>query len=201
MILKSLALGALVSFIACLPAQASNIIYNVDIGDSTNSIIGTITTDGTLGPPLSDFVDYNLVVTTGGASVTVTPSNTSTFFFFGSDSALSMTATGLFDNFTLVDNQSHFIISDFTDPVQTIGFFSANDAFTAPNGIFTQVPGINLFVPGVAEGRIDEPDAIVQIGFAAAAPEPSTWAMMLLGFAGVGFMAYRRKSKPAVIAT
>jgi hypothetical protein len=24
-------------------------------------------------------------------------------------------------------------------------------------------------------------------------PEPSTWAMMLLGFAGVGFMAYRRK--------
>ena len=31
-------------------------------------------------------------------------------------------------------------------------------------------------------------------------PEPSTWAMMLLGFAGVGFMAYRRKSKPALLA-
>jgi hypothetical protein len=29
-------------------------------------------------------------------------------------------------------------------------------------------------------------------------PEPSTWAMLLLGFAGLGFMAYRRKSKPAV---
>jgi hypothetical protein len=28
-------------------------------------------------------------------------------------------------------------------------------------------------------------------------PEPSTWAMMILGFAGVGFMAYRRKSKPS----
>jgi hypothetical protein len=28
-------------------------------------------------------------------------------------------------------------------------------------------------------------------------PEPATWAMMLLGFAGVGFMAYRRKSRPA----
>jgi PEP-CTERM motif len=26
-------------------------------------------------------------------------------------------------------------------------------------------------------------------------PEPSTWAMMLLGFAGVGFMAYRRSRK------
>ena len=31
----------------------------------------------------------------------------------------------------------------------------------------------------------------------AGVPEPSTWAMMVLGFAGVGFMAYRRKSKPA----
>jgi hypothetical protein len=28
-------------------------------------------------------------------------------------------------------------------------------------------------------------------------PEPSTWAMMILGFAGVGFMAYRRKPKLA----
>jgi hypothetical protein len=26
----------------------------------------------------------------------------------------------------------------------------------------------------------------------AAIPEPSTWAMMILGFAGIGFMAYRR---------
>jgi hypothetical protein len=32
---------------------------------------------------------------------------------------------------------------------------------------------------------------------ASAVPEPSTWAMMILGFIGVGFMAYRRKAKPA----
>jgi hypothetical protein len=29
----------------------------------------------------------------------------------------------------------------------------------------------------------------------AAVPEPSTWAMMLLGFAGVGFTAYRRRNQ------
>jgi PEP-CTERM motif-containing protein len=29
---------------------------------------------------------------------------------------------------------------------------------------------------------------------AAAAPEPATWAMMILGFSGVGFLAYRRKT-------
>jgi hypothetical protein len=34
----------------------------------------------------------------------------------------------------------------------------------------------------------------------AAVPEPSTWAMLLLGFAGIGFTAYRRKNKPALMA-
>jgi len=33
-----------------------------------------------------------------------------------------------------------------------------------------------------------------------AVPEPSTWAMMILGFTGLGVMAYRRKSKPALMA-
>jgi hypothetical protein len=30
-----------------------------------------------------------------------------------------------------------------------------------------------------------------------AVPEPSTWAMMVLGFVGVGFMAYRRRGQPS----
>jgi len=36
--------------------------------------------------------------------------------------------------------------------------------------------------------------------FTTGVPEPSTWAMMLLGFAGIGFMAYRRNSKPKLSA-
>jgi len=35
----------------------------------------------------------------------------------------------------------------------------------------------------------------------AAVPEPSTWAMMIFGFAGVGFMAYRRRNQAAALAT
>jgi hypothetical protein len=31
-----------------------------------------------------------------------------------------------------------------------------------------------------------------------AVPEPSTWAMMILGFAGVGFLAHRRRNKAAL---
>ncbi|MDR3468413.1 MAG: PEPxxWA-CTERM sorting domain-containing protein [Xanthobacteraceae bacterium] len=35
------------------------------------------------------------------------------------------------------------------------------------------------------------------VGSISAVPEPSTWAMMILGFVGVGFIAYRQKSKVA----
>jgi hypothetical protein len=45
------------------------------------------------------------------------------------------------------------------------------------------------------QGTVNCPglDAKLSLTFASAVPEPSTWAMMILGFAGVGFMAYRRK--------
>jgi len=42
--------------------------------------------------------------------------------------------------------------------------------------------------------------ATLTVSSVSAVPEPSTWAMMILGFVGVGFMAYRRKSKPALMA-
>jgi PEP-CTERM motif len=35
-------------------------------------------------------------------------------------------------------------------------------------------------------------------GVVASVPEPTTWAMMILGFAGVGFMGYRRSRKTAI---
>jgi hypothetical protein len=68
-------------------------------------------------------------------------------------------------------------------------------------------PFANVFDEAVRFGDI--PDyALVSGGGGAwtvdatpAVPEPSTWAMMILGFAGVGFMAYRRKSKISLIAT
>jgi hypothetical protein len=52
------------------------------------------------------------------------------------------------------------------------------------------------FTSGVSYGSFDNyvnyNDPLVS-GSISAVPEASTWAMMILGFAGVGFMAYRRK--------
>jgi hypothetical protein len=58
-------------------------------------------------------------------------------------------------------------------------------------------PGTYVYTWGTGP---DADSLTVQIGAVAAVPEPSTWATMLLGFAGVGFMAYRKKSKPALMA-
>ena len=43
----------------------------------------------------------------------------------------------------------------------------------------------------------DAPIRYLMSGSASAVPEPATWGMMLIGFLGVGFLSYRRKSRSA----
>jgi PEP-CTERM motif len=40
----------------------------------------------------------------------------------------------------------------------------------------------------------------VTVSSSSPVPEPSTWAMMLIGFAGFGVFAYRRKRAAATLA-
>jgi hypothetical protein len=67
--------------------------------------------------------------------------------------------------------------------------------FLAPGGNDTGGPLVNGFI------NIGNASLTGQTPFtpavAGAVPEPSTWAMMILGFAGVGFMAYRRRNNVA----
>jgi PEP-CTERM motif len=41
---------------------------------------------------------------------------------------------------------------------------------------------------------------VTAVSSVAAVPEPSTWAMLLLGFAGIGFMTYRRKQSGSALS-
>ena len=74
---------------------------------------------------------------------------------------------------------------------------SSNIDFTIANATIADVTAVNnlgnIFVADVlgSNGNTGPVDASV----ASAIPEPSTWAMMILGFFGVGFMAYRRKGQ------
>ena len=40
---------------------------------------------------------------------------------------------------------------------------------------------------------------LTSVDATAAVPEPSTWAMLILGFAGVGFLAYRRRNQGSAV--
>ena len=54
---------------------------------------------------------------------------------------------------------------------------------------------INIFVADVFSGQTGNTGP-VDAGIPAI-PEPSTWAMLLIGFTGVGLLAYRRKGQNA----
>ena len=52
---------------------------------------------------------------------------------------------------------------------------------------------------GIIPTGFDWSEGVIGTATVAAVPELSTWSMMILGFAGAGFMVYRRKSKEAVM--
>jgi hypothetical protein len=81
--------------------------------------------------------------------------------------------------------------SDWQDHSKYLFAPDLNDFF---NGIVTD--GVNN--PGVPGGV---PETIyVRNSVVGGMPEPSTWAMMILGFAGVGYMTYRRKRQVAAFS-
>jgi len=72
---------------------------------------------------------------------------------------------------------------------------SAGEAFAgSPAG--TYVAFEDLIFPGSDFNYFDNTFVFT----VAAVPEPSTWAMMILGFASVGYMAYRRRRAAALAA-
>jgi hypothetical protein len=60
----------------------------------------------------------------------------------------------------------------------------------------------DLTIADVTFGRGDSSALITGLisnAVAVSTPEPSTWAMMILGFAGVSFLAYRRRNQGAAL--
>jgi hypothetical protein len=100
------------------------------------------------------------------------------------------TATSLWTQGTLT--------APFGSLVGTIGsgnFFLIGTSFS---GIAPAAGELNLFYwDQNASDNTQFVTATVTTGVSGV-PEPSTWAMMILGFAGVGFMAYRRRKSAAL---
>jgi hypothetical protein len=72
---------------------------------------------------------------------------------------------------------------------------ASNAALTPYTYTFTTAGGALSFADlSSGNGNIGNILDNVSVSTVAAVPEPSTWAMTILGFCGLGFMAYRRKT-------
>ena len=127
---------------------------------------------GTTG--LGQFLASNLSVA-GNSNVTFFAITGS--FNFGAGSLISLTHDDGASFYT-TDSQGHVLTTPYTSPQET----------TAITGQFTVSGQQNFLIDYVAgNGSPSVLDMVVT-----PVPEASTWAMMILGFFGLGFMAYRK---------
>ena len=177
--MRFLILAALCLFAA--PAQASTFTFSLDAPYQSQSwTIELQPVDPT------EFFSARLSIE-GGPIITANtlygdPALSSTTLDYGirGDGSLYFIRTGCsendfhcgrYDNMNTQDTGGFFANSPLT--VSADEFVSGPYAFTGPLTMTITLPDdLNAFVVGV--------------------PEPATWAMLLLGFAGIGFVKYRR---------
>jgi hypothetical protein len=97
---------------------------------------------------------------------------------------------------TASDFSGHGTFLDIYGLAFTIGGGTVVDLFS--NGLGFGPPGA-VFGLAVVTSKTTL-DYFPNAGVAASTPEPSTWAMMILGFAGLGFAGYRASRKATAIA-
>lgn len=212
-----LVLGAALSFGVSSGANAAL----VSVGFSTTGVTPAASASGTGTTSFSGILGGWTVSATGFSQPTVTDalqgatidSRTAT----GGSLWVYITAQGL----TAATSISSFLVG-FTENLLTSGWKVDEQAYVDPaNGLFTTVNllGSHLFnttgsttqltsgTTGLGPFSVTEVYHITANAKAGSAnatiavtavPEASTWAMMILGFLGVGFLAYRRGSGAAL---
>jgi hypothetical protein len=189
--LRAALLGAaLVASAAIAPAaSATAITYNVDQTIGLGSVVGTIQTDGAIGTlGASDITAWDLHLNGVGATFEITNSN-SAVFLRGDD--VTASASDLFFNYSGTDNGLLLFQQ---------GLFSGNFYYcdsTASDECFqgaTVTPG--FVFDGTAQNVALSGNQII----GTAVPEPATWAMVLVGFGGLGVAMRARRRQAAATA-
>jgi hypothetical protein len=148
---------------------------------------GTFTVTATGQGPYDSSDDTYIGVTnnSGGPVSSIALSSTATIFAFEGDGITTFAGGGT---------------QNAQDP----------SGYGGPNGFFTNIVGntgtVNFITP-IPNGGTDffslEEDLTGAGGglvVGSAVPEPSTWAMMIIGFAGLAFLTYRRKRNGSAFA-
>lgn len=182
------------------PARA-NITYTINQSSTTpevsgepsplsDTITGSITTDGTIGfLQTNNIVSYNLQLTdnlNSSYSIDLTPSNSTILEDTGN--GLSASATGL--SFAFGTPGALFGIQANSPGAYSGYHYFCFQASGGPcaNGE-TIVPDY-YSVDGVLASGLTTTIPLNPV--TGGVPEPATWALLLLGFAGIGFAGYRQ---------
>lgn len=171
-------------------SRASTITYDIDQTIGHGSVVGTIETDGATGVlGTSDFVGWNLELNGVGATFHITQAN-SVVLVVGSD--VTASAGDLFFNYSGGDN-GYLLFQD--------GLFSGTRYYCDATSVGACYQGATVTPESIFDASAQHVAMSGnQIIGVSAVPEPSTWAMMLIGFAGLGFAAYRRvKARPGAL--
>jgi PEP-CTERM motif len=174
---------------ACVPvanSAASTITLGTTGLSYTNSTFDVTSSGGFApvgGPPASPNVNNLGSFTLTSASNTYTGNDFTLLVSFTAPPGVSPTSTTFTDLITgsVTAGSGGGVNIAFNTPSQTFSF---------DGGTFTLSVN-NVSLTALAEGS----NSIAVSGsiLVEAVPEPSTWAMMILGFLGVGFVAYRRR--------
>ena len=181
--------------IACLfafgirPAAADFVGHTVsaDYNFPNSSAILWASGNAVVGPGL----EFNSI---GGFPVGVSPTIdfSATNILVTYPLGIQLAGTGTFDGWIFTDHTSSDIVGVSLVSTNLVGFTAANLGFGS-NFVTANTLGLG---PNFAAGTFISLDAV----FASAVPEPSTWAMMILGFAGVGYMTYRRRKQSTALS-
>jgi hypothetical protein len=118
-----------------------------------------------------------------------------------------ITPTSLFSKFTGDSHSSSVALSFFADPTDNglhslpleIATTSSSGTFNggfSTSSIFTPTGQLFSLTEEIEITALSAGSDLLSTGSVSAVPETSTWAMMILGFMGIGFLVYRRKSGP-----
>jgi hypothetical protein len=194
--MKKLGLAILPALLLGLSTSASADLFNVNLGSPTVGLVGQLTTDGTQGVlHQSDITAWTLLMTQNSLSFQLTEANSSIYVV---GSALTATPSGVFWDFNApATNYMQIVFANGPLPVNlAMACFNDGAGTCGANPSSLDII-VDNFVDAVWSSLPQNGNT--EIGVIATVPEPSTWAMMILGFAGIGAMTYRRR-KSAMLA-
>jgi hypothetical protein len=184
--------AALLGFVALSSSAKAELVIDITQQGSNVVATGTGTVDtsdlthvATGAGTAAVFGSSGTLVINSGNFVAYTVSGPTSFGSVGGADASSSSGSvfGLFGSFQQMILPTGYISGSF---------ISGTDQFnnTTIAGL-DLTPGTYTYTFGTGQ---DADSVVVNIGNVSAVPEPSTWAMLILGFMGIGFMAYRRKN-------